>query len=423
MAPEVLGGKEYNNKADIWSIGTCFYELLYGKPPYTASNIVELLQNIQKKPLLFPKSETFSPLTIDIIKRMLVVDPDKRADWDELFDHKINTYLEDKVMQDLEATMNMNGEHAMNMSKFYLKNNKVIDHISDIEKKEDINNYTHNAATKLQTANSFKGELIKRQKSKEEKIASEPPINKMQDAHKEAVDDGTPLGHFETEREKRIKVFKTNSARLLHERNKYVFLASVAEDAISLNLLVKQNLSEVVGFLLIKKLFFMIGETKQMVDNKVNHLSLPEWDKYVDTKEFGQIVSYINKEYDVFKVYYDSMHENVRRNFNGSNQKNQYVIDSLTVKNKPDLDKVFHNTLLSYCNMLIDWLKKNNMMNDKQKWIHVNQILDCLDQDMVFKFEQGDKQFNFKLFYEEVRGYSIDRLIEIINVKIEKQNH
>ena len=63
------------------------------------------------------------------------------------------------------------------------------------------------------------------------------------------------------------------------------------------------------------------------------------------------------------------------------------------------------------------------MMNDKQKWIHVNQILDCLDQDMVFKFEQGDKQFNFKLFYEEVRGYSIDRLIEIINVKIEKQNH
>ena len=27
MAPEVLAGKEYNNKADIWSIGTCFYEV------------------------------------------------------------------------------------------------------------------------------------------------------------------------------------------------------------------------------------------------------------------------------------------------------------------------------------------------------------------------------------------------------------
>ena len=43
MAPEILGGKDYNNKADIWSIGTCFYEMLFEKPPYTAKNIMELL--------------------------------------------------------------------------------------------------------------------------------------------------------------------------------------------------------------------------------------------------------------------------------------------------------------------------------------------------------------------------------------------
>ena len=43
MAPEILGGKDYNSKADIWSIGICFYEMLFGRPPYTAKNIVELL--------------------------------------------------------------------------------------------------------------------------------------------------------------------------------------------------------------------------------------------------------------------------------------------------------------------------------------------------------------------------------------------
>jgi serine/threonine-protein kinase ULK/ATG1 len=37
MAPEVLGGNEYNNKADIWSIGTVFYEMLFGK--YLISNL------------------------------------------------------------------------------------------------------------------------------------------------------------------------------------------------------------------------------------------------------------------------------------------------------------------------------------------------------------------------------------------------
>jgi serine/threonine-protein kinase ULK/ATG1 len=34
MAPEILAGRRYNNKADIWSIGIMFYELLYGYCPF-----------------------------------------------------------------------------------------------------------------------------------------------------------------------------------------------------------------------------------------------------------------------------------------------------------------------------------------------------------------------------------------------------
>lgn len=52
MAPEVLNNQEYDSKADIWSIGTVFYELLFGKPPFTASNMVDLLKNIQKQKLV-----------------------------------------------------------------------------------------------------------------------------------------------------------------------------------------------------------------------------------------------------------------------------------------------------------------------------------------------------------------------------------
>lgn len=31
MAPEVFKGDSYNTKADIWSIGICFYHLLFGE--------------------------------------------------------------------------------------------------------------------------------------------------------------------------------------------------------------------------------------------------------------------------------------------------------------------------------------------------------------------------------------------------------
>lgn len=90
MAPEVLNNSEYDNKADIWSIGTVFFELLYGKPPYTASNIVELLKNIQTKPLVFPKNiQKISPVVEDVIRKMLVVDPKKRIEWQVLFSHEI----------------------------------------------------------------------------------------------------------------------------------------------------------------------------------------------------------------------------------------------------------------------------------------------------------------------------------------------
>ena len=48
-APEILNGEKYDNRADIWSVGTVFYELLFGKPPFTANNIIDLIKNIKTK--------------------------------------------------------------------------------------------------------------------------------------------------------------------------------------------------------------------------------------------------------------------------------------------------------------------------------------------------------------------------------------
>ena len=40
---------------------------------------------------------------------MLVVNPKHRIEWEDLFKHEINTFLDDKIKQNFEETMNEDG--------------------------------------------------------------------------------------------------------------------------------------------------------------------------------------------------------------------------------------------------------------------------------------------------------------------------
>lgn len=48
MAPEILRYEKYDAKADLWSVGAVLFEMTVGKPPFKASNHVELLKRIEK---------------------------------------------------------------------------------------------------------------------------------------------------------------------------------------------------------------------------------------------------------------------------------------------------------------------------------------------------------------------------------------
>jgi serine/threonine-protein kinase ULK/ATG1 len=43
MAPEVLRGLNYDEKADIWSLGCVLYELLIGRCPFEEKSIAKLI--------------------------------------------------------------------------------------------------------------------------------------------------------------------------------------------------------------------------------------------------------------------------------------------------------------------------------------------------------------------------------------------
>mmetsp|Transcript_16398 Transcript_16398/g.1466 ORF Transcript_16398/g.1466 Transcript_16398/m.1466 type:complete len:128 (-) Transcript_16398:177-560(-) len=55
MAPEVLLGKPYDAKADLWSLGCVIYECLYLECPFEENTMNDLIDAVKHKEVKYPK--------------------------------------------------------------------------------------------------------------------------------------------------------------------------------------------------------------------------------------------------------------------------------------------------------------------------------------------------------------------------------
>ncbi|CAD8146933.1 unnamed protein product [Paramecium octaurelia] len=422
MAPEVLNNQEYDNKADIWSIGTCFYELLFGKSPFTATNMVELLKNIKTKQFVINrKVNNISPTAEDLLKKMLVVNPKDRISWQDLFNHEINFYQEEKLKQDLETTLK-GGEVMMNMNKFYIKNNMVIDHPAEIKKKEELNNLAIQIAQNgpQNQQQQYDGPLLKKPQE-ENKLIRQDSV-KVQGNQGSSQDIGNDeVTDKETQREKEIKAKKRNANRILHERNIYVFLASVAEEAMNNQTI--QNY-DVTGFFLVKKLLQQIDFLKTIIlENKQNVYGLEFWEQFTQSKDYKDIHTYISKEFDVFKSYFDSIYEKLSEQIQYSTKVDDAIKQSINSNIKYNNQEILNKCLFDYSKLLIDSLKKSQIQDQhRQQWVHADRVLDCIRLEETFQFvdKNTNQQFNFKQYYENDNLLEIEALAKKVLQKFDK---
>jgi serine/threonine protein kinase len=80
VAPEILKNIPHDQKSDMWSIGVVVYILLVGYPPFMKDTQAELFKQIRTATWDFIEEdwEHVSQEAQDLIKNLLVVDPDQR---------------------------------------------------------------------------------------------------------------------------------------------------------------------------------------------------------------------------------------------------------------------------------------------------------------------------------------------------------
>ena len=87
IAPEILKNKNYNEKCDLWSLGLIIYVLAFKVHPFMSENISEILNQIKNIKNLLLSKKTNSPELDDLIKNLLVEEPEKRFNWNQYFNH------------------------------------------------------------------------------------------------------------------------------------------------------------------------------------------------------------------------------------------------------------------------------------------------------------------------------------------------
>lgn len=104
MAPEIFNCEEYGPKADIWSLGLVFYEMLTGELPIKVQKR-EQIPSAQRS--LKPMPSSISVQGQEFLLRLLEYDHKKRISFQELFNHpyiisRTNNVVIDEELSDEE---------------------------------------------------------------------------------------------------------------------------------------------------------------------------------------------------------------------------------------------------------------------------------------------------------------------------------
>ena len=87
LSPEIFEYNGYSFEVDIWAIGIIIYQLILGELPFYGNDKNETREKIMNLNYVFPENAIISNAAKDLIKQILVKDPNERPTLDEILQH------------------------------------------------------------------------------------------------------------------------------------------------------------------------------------------------------------------------------------------------------------------------------------------------------------------------------------------------
>lgn len=450
MAPEVLTNQTYNNKADIWSLGVVYYEMLFGTFPFIGKNDKEILTNIENNNLDLEKfGIKISDQSKDLLRNIFIMDIDKRIEWVELYAHPLfskdvkadipgvadlGSIIKAYDVNDLKRnTAEENSKMKMN-KKFYkklrLENESVIQpqkiQNKEIIKKDYDNDEEDNENLEIFSKVSLytkKNSFIALDKKKEE-ILKEENLDSQHPGFSEVAKyvKKQEMAEIIAVKIKKVAEF------YMHQRNIYSYIGKTIFNSLILQ---ANNVdAHYANFILAKKLLIMNQKLLNTFLDKNNVFELEMFEEFIDSPEGKQIQKFLSEENEYFLIFFLSIMEDTKRVLLDKNVLNNQFIKHLN-KDPPlnDFDCLYQQILFDYYLALENKASQAENKSDQEiialkLYKHLYEILDTLVIDDIFPFVLKDYKgneirFDFKKYYQIHEGLSLQEIKKSLEIKFE----
>ena len=214
-SPEMVCGNKYNgHMIDIWSTGIIIFAMVCGYLPFEDPDNDILFKKILKCKINFP--DYLSNMTIDIMKKILVVDPLKRITLDEIKQHPF--YLNGKAIFDkkhhnlVKEVEKASYSKIKNVKSLRVNNNNddYINNINNLDISRGFKKGTNNEILNISTKNNYKDDYFDNSNKKSEELY----YKKINKSIKKEIKEKN-----EKKEENLIANFKSNFNNIAHNNN------------------------------------------------------------------------------------------------------------------------------------------------------------------------------------------------------------